>query len=136
VTAIEEPRERIGLGKTLQRLTLFLHHEHLPDVAGEELERLEIRVVERFAVVSIGHAQDAARVVADEDGHAHERIGAVRAFTGLDRRARHVTHEERALRLRDETHDALSGLDPHAPHDVVRESDRAGDHEIGGVVLP
>ena len=72
VPAVEEPGERIGLGEALKRFALLLHHEHLADVPSQELERFEIGVVERFPVVSVGHAEHAARVVADEDRHADE----------------------------------------------------------------
>src|SRR6266851_8597226 len=101
----------------------------------EELERLEVSVVEGLSIVAVGHAQDAARIVADEDRHADEGVGAVAALPGLDRRARDVTHEERALRLCNEADDAFTGLDPNTSHHVLRKSDRARDHEVGRVVL-
>ena len=135
VAAVEEPRERIGLRESLQGLPLLLHHEDLPDVPGQELERLEVGIVEGLAVVTVGHAQHASRVVADQDRHADKGIGAVGALARLDRRARHVTHQQRTLRLRDEAHDTLARLDPHLPHHIVREADRTGDHEVGGVLL-
>ena len=72
MTAVEEPRERIGFGKALERFTLLLHHQHLADVPSQKLERLEIGVVERFAIVSIGHAQHTAGIVANKDRHADE----------------------------------------------------------------
>jgi len=104
-------------------------------VPGQELERFEVGIVEGLAVVTVGHAQHTTRVVTDQDRHAHEGVRAVGALARLDRRARHVTHQERTLRLRDEAHDTLARLDPDLPHHIVREADRTGDHEVSGVLL-
>ena len=73
MASVEEPGERIRLGKALQRLTLLLLDQHRADMARQELERLEISLVERLSVVAIGDAQDAARLVVDHDRNAHER---------------------------------------------------------------
>src|SRR5205807_2039713 len=114
VAAVEQPRERIGLGQPLQRLALLPLEKARADVTGEQLERQEIAVAERAAIERLRDVQHAARFVVHDDRHGHEGRGAVaaglRAFTRLAR-----AYEERALRGRDGSDDALALPDADLP---------------------
>jgi len=129
-----ELRRRVAQGG-MSEVYLAYDEEADRDVAIKVVNSHYVDVVERLAIVAVGHAQDPAGVVTHEDRHAHERVGAVRARPGLDRRARHVTHQERAPRRCDEPDDTFARLHAYAPHHVVREADGSCDHKVGGVVL-
>jgi len=134
--AVEEPGQRIRLGEALQGLALLLLHEDRADVAGEELEGLEVGLIEWTTVDSLGDVEHAARLVVDDDRHAHERLGPVGALTGRhDRRARRVADQQRSHRGRDEPGDTDSRLDAHLSPHILGEPDRARDHEVARVVL-
>ena len=122
VTAVEEPRERVGLGEPLKRLAVLLLHQHRADVPREELERDEVGLVERTSIEAVRDAEHAARFIVDDDRHAHERVGTVAPLTGLDRRARDIAYKERTLRLGDETNNSHAWLHAHLSLHIVREA--------------
>src|SRR3989442_4989287 len=136
VAAVEGPRERVGLREALQGLAVLLLHEDRADVRCEQLERREVLHLEGLPVLAVGDAQDAAGLVVDDDGHADERLGAVAAVPRRPHRGiGGGAHEQGPARRNDVSDDALAGADPYLAHDLVRETQRARDHELARAAL-